>query len=202
LDCTCGWLTWPSADSLTLFAALIRAGQWLFNRAFVERGNPYIFMKNTFTIRSLVSVVLMPAALAVFCTSDVAGADHAHKTPHGGTPVLVANHKFHLELVRDGAAGLIQAYVLDDALKKSVAVRETNFTLRATFAGRSESVDFKRAQNVADKKLPAASSLFEARAEWIKSAKNFNGVIPAITLNGQSFTNITFPFPKGTQHTH
>jgi hypothetical protein len=159
-------------------------------------------MKNTFTIRSLVSVVLIPAALAVFSPSDVAGADHAHKTPHGGTPVLVADHKFHLELVRDGTAGLMQAYVLDDALKKSVAVRETNFTLRVTFAGRTESVEFKRAPVGSDKKLPAASSLFEARADWIKSATNFHGVIPAITLNGQSFTNIRFTFPKGTQHTH
>jgi hypothetical protein len=159
-------------------------------------------MKKVLTIRFLVSLTSLAAVLAVLSRSGVSAADHAHGPPHGGTPVLVAEHKFHLELVRDGAAGLMQAYVLDDHLEKYVAVRETNFMLRATFAGRTESVEFKRAPNPSDKKLPAASSLFEARADWIKAATNFNGVVPTITLNRQTFTNITFAFPKGTQHTH
>jgi hypothetical protein len=159
-------------------------------------------MKNTYSIRSLVSLILFPVAIAAFSPGGVAAADHPHKTPHGGTPVLVAEHKFHLELVRDGAAGRMLAYVLDDELKQAVAVRETNFTLRATFAGKTESVEFHRAPGTVDKKLPATSSLFEARAEWIKAATNFQGVIPAITLKGQTYTNIVFPFPKGTQHTH
>jgi hypothetical protein len=159
-------------------------------------------MKKILTIRCLVSLASVAAVLAVLSRSGVFAADHAHGPPHGGTPVLVAEHKFHLELVRDGAAGLMQAYVLGDHLEKYIAVRETNFTLQATFAGRTESVVFKRAPNPSDKKLPVASSLFEARADWIKGATNFNGVIPTIMLNRQTFTNITFAFPKGTQHTH
>jgi hypothetical protein len=77
---------------------------------------------------------------------------HSHGPPHGGTPVLVAEHKYHLELVRDPATGLMQAYVLDDDMHDFVRVPETNFTLvgRANRAGgvsahdkRNESVAFR-----------------------------------------------------------
>jgi len=159
-------------------------------------------MKKVLASRSFAFVASLAAAVAVLNPGGVFGAEHKHGPPHGGTPVLVGGHKFHLELVRDGAAGGMQAFVLDDHLEKYVAVRETNFTLRATFAGRTESVEFKRAANAADKKLPAMSSLFEARADWIKAATNFNGLIPSITLNGRTFKDIKFPFPKGTQHAH
>jgi hypothetical protein len=156
-------------------------------------------MKIFFSIRcsSIVGVFLAAMALS---QSALWAAEHHHAPPHGGTPVSVAEHKYHLELVRDGASGRMLAYVLDDELEKAVAVRETNFTLRATFAGRTESVEFKRALPAS--KPSEASSQFEARADWIKAATNFQGVIPAITLNGKTFTNIVFPFPKGTRHTH
>src|SRR5688572_8391618 len=48
---------------------------------------------------------------------DEKGADHAHAeksgAPHGGTPVEVGDHGFHLELVPDAVDGKMLAYVLD-----------------------------------------------------------------------------------------
>lgn len=123
--------------------------------------------------------------------------------PHGGTPVLIADHKNHLELVRDGTAGLMQAYVLDDDLHDFIRVPETNFTLVATISpGHSERLEFQRVTNSTTANLAEPSFLFEGRAEWIKAASKFDGLIPTITLKGRTFTNISFPFPKGTQHTH
>jgi hypothetical protein len=122
--------------------------------------------------------------------------------PHGGTPVNVAEHKYHLELVRDPASGLMQAYVLDENLRDFVRVPETNFTLVATMGGKTERLEFARMTNAMSPSPSDPSFLFEARAEWVKTAKNFEGLIPAITLKGSTFSNITFPFPKGTQHTH
>jgi hypothetical protein len=46
------------------------------------------------------------------------------------------------------------------------------------------------------------SSLFEAQADWLKSAKTFEGNIPSIMLNGKTYTNIAFAFPKGSMHVH
>lgn len=130
------------------------------------------------------------------------GTNHDHAPPHGGTPVLVAADKFHLELVLDNAAGTMQAYVLDGHLDRYVQVPETEFTLVAKSENHTEQLTFKRAPDHASGEVPARSALFEARADWLKSVKSFAGQIPAISLNGSTFTNISFGFPKGTKHVH
>lgn len=149
-------------------------------------------------------------ALLLTCLTAVIGCRDASKSnqggapapPHGGTPVVVEAHKYNLELVRDGDTGLMQAYVLDEDYHDFIRVPETNFTLIANFAGRTERVEFLRATNAMSPTPADPSFQFEARAEWLKTATNFDGSIPSITLKGQTFTNITFPFPKGTQHIH
>ena len=130
------------------------------------------------------------------------GDGHSHAPPHGGTPVVVAEHKYHLELVRDAATGLMQAYVLDDHLHDFIKVPETNFTLVAKLGSQTERLEFQRVTNAMSPNPTDPSFQFEARADWVKGATNFEGVIFSITLKGQTFTNVIFPFLKGTQHTH
>jgi hypothetical protein len=168
----------------------------------MERVNSSCFMKKKLSFRNLVLWIGAVGLVLAIGGGMASGADRHKRGPHGGTPVLIGDHHFHLELVRDAAAELMQAYVLDDHFEKYVSVRETNFTMTATFGGRTNRLDFKRIANPVRGKIPATSSLFEGRADWIKSATNFTGHIPTITLKGQTFTNISFPFPKGTQHTH
>lgn len=138
--------------------------------------------------------------------SHAAGEAHSHDTeqapPHGGTPVLVADDEFHLELVLDPAAARLQAYVLDGHLERYVQVAETNFVIVAKSGGATEQLAFQRAPEPGSGTVPAKSALFEARAEWLKTAKEFEATIPTITLNGKTFTNVSFPFPKGTKHVH
>jgi hypothetical protein len=143
-------------------------------------------------------------ALATGCrdAQQTDGHGHSHGPPHGGTPVNVAEHKYHLELVRDATNGVMQAYVLDGDLHDFIRVPETNFTLVAKLSGQTERLEFQRMTNATSPNPADPSFLFEARAEWVKNATNFDGLIPSITLKGQTFTNVTFPFPKGTQHTH
>lgn len=125
-----------------------------------------------------------------------------HAPPHGGTPVVVAEDKFHLELVLDASAGKMQAFVLDGHLENYVALTETNFLLLAKTNGREEQLAFHRAAEPASGKVPDKSSLFESQAEWLKVTKEFEGGIPTITLNGTTFTNISSSFPKGSKHVH
>jgi hypothetical protein len=131
-------------------------------------------------------------------------AGHAgdHGPPHGGTPVNIADDKFHLELVLDSSAGKMQAYVLDGHLEGYVPVSETTFAIVASVGAKAESLAFQRAPDAASGKVPEKSSLFEAQAEWVKTAKEFEGRIPTITLAGKTFTNISFSFPKGSKHVH
>jgi len=152
-------------------------------------------------LKQFVFVVLLGCLVVATGCRDARQADshdHSHGPPHGGTPVVVAEHKYHLELVRDITNGVMQAYVLHDFIR----VPESNFTLVAKLGGQTERIEFQRMTNATSPNPADPSFLFEARAEWVKSATNFDGVIPSITLKGQTFTNVTFPFPKGTLHTH
>ena len=130
------------------------------------------------------------------------GHEHFSGPPHGGTPVQIGVHSFHLELVRDSEAGKFQAYVLDGHMEHYVAVSEKSFDLAAKTGTNQYRLIFQRVSPPGAAALPEKSSLFEAQGDWIKTTKNFDGVIPAITLGGKSFTNITFSFPKGTAHAH
>ena len=175
-------------------------------------------MKQNLLSKYMVRFAGIVAAVALFngCGDSKSGhshdGDHGHshgtrpshdKTlPHGGTPVLVAEDKFHLELVLDATGGKMQAYVLDGHLEGYVQVPETNFALIAKSSGSTEQLTFQRAPEPGSANVPEKSSLFESQAEWLKTAKTFEGNIPTLTLNGNTFTNILFSFPKGTRHVH
>src|SRR4051812_43392691 len=49
-------------------------------------------------------------------------AKHEHTAPHGGTPIVLGNELYHLEIVRDAATGTLQAYVLDGEMENFVRV--------------------------------------------------------------------------------
>lgn len=127
-------------------------------------------------------------------------ADHQHSgLPHGGTPVQVGVHGYHLELVRDAEKSRFQAYVLDGHIERYVDVPEPSFEMVATIGGKEERLTFLRVP-VAGKPLARESSLFEATAPWVKTATNFTAVIPSITLKGKTFKGVKVAFPKGSMH--
>ena len=137
--------------------------------------------------------------------SHAAGDDHDHGnpsgSPHGGTPVQVGDHGFHLELVSDPIDGKMLAYVLDGHMEKYVKVPLTTFELVATMGGQEQRLTFDPVTNA-----PAGSatntSLFSAPAPAVASLTNFEGTIPKITLDGKTFENVTFSYPKGSRHSH
>ena len=126
-------------------------------------------------------------------------ADSFKGLPHGGTPVVVGAHGYHLELVRDAEKGRLQAYVLDGHVERYVSVPEASFELLATLAGKEERLTLQRTP-LAGKPLARESHLFEGAADWVKTATNFTGVIPTITLQGRTFKNVKVSFPKASMH--
>jgi hypothetical protein len=161
-------------------------------------------MKKLKPFACLTTALLLTVAVGCRDSSSSHGHSHDddHAPPHGGTPVIVADDKFHLELVLDATAATMKAYVLDGHLEGYVQVPETSFEMVAKAGGKDEKLAFQRAAEPASGKVPEKSSLFEAQADWLKSAKEFEGSIPTITLNGTTFTNISFSFPKGSKHVH
>jgi hypothetical protein len=126
-------------------------------------------------------------------------AADAKGRPHGGTPVIVGSHGYHLELVRDAEKGRLQAYVLDGHAEKYVDVPEASFDMVATVGANEEKLKLIRTE-AAGKPLSQASSVFEGTAEWVKTATNFTAVIPTITLKGKTFKDVKVSFPKGSIH--
>lgn len=143
-------------------------------------------------------LVLSVCLVAVLSQSNSFAAD-AKGLPHGGTPVIVGSHGYHLELVRDAEKGRLQAYVLDAHAANYVDVPESSFDLVATIGGKQERLTLQRTP-AAGKPLSQASSLFEGTAEWVRTTTNFNAVIPAITLRGRTFKDVKVSFPKGSIH--
>lgn len=152
----------------------------------------------------IIAICAVVLCIAAGCRDSRSSHSHAddHAPPHGGTPVNIADDKFHLELVLDATAGKMQAYVLDGHLEGYVQVSESNFVLMAKVGQQTEQLNFQRAPAPGSATVPEKSSLFEAQADWLKTAKEFAGSIPTITLDGATFTNISFSFPKGSIHVH
>ena len=136
---------------------------------------------------------------AALSGSDSFAADNSKGLPHGGTPVIVGSHGYHLELVRNAEKGQLQAYVLDAHAANEVAVPEQSFDLVAKIAGKDEKITLTRTP-AAGKPITQASPTFEGTAEWVKSAATFEAVIPTITLRGRTFKDIKVSFPKGSIH--
>src|SRR5688572_27181894 len=117
-------------------------------------------------------------------------ADHAHAeksgAPHGGTPVQVGDHAFHLELVPDAVDGKMLAYVLDAHMEKQVSVSGGAFELIAKVVGagaQEQRLSFSPVTNAPNATVDK-TSVFSAAVPNVNTLTNFEGVIPKITLDG------------------
>ena len=131
--------------------------------------------------------------------------DHAHAeksgAPHGGTPVQVGDHAFHLELVPDAVDGKMLAYVLDAHMEKEVSVAGGAFELIAKAGTQEHRLTFNPVMN-APNAGAEKTSVFAATATNLNTLTNFEGVIPKIALEGKTFENVKFSYPKGSRHEH
>lgn len=124
---------------------------------------------------------------------------HEHIAPHGGTAVVLGNEAYHVELVREESSGRLQAYLLDGEMEKFIRASMASFEIVATVKGAPETLVFKPIANTATGETVGDTALFEAQAEWLKSTREFEGVIKSLTLRGRTFTDVKFNFPKGNE---
>jgi hypothetical protein len=122
---------------------------------------------------------------------------HEHHPPHGGTPVVLGNEAYHLEFVRDPAAGTLQAYVLDGEMEVFVRSAMPVLEVDAVAGGAPRVLRLAPVANPATGETVGDTALFEAQADWLKGAPDFDAVIPTVTVRGSTFTGVRFTFPKG-----
>src|ERR1700735_613534 len=70
-----------------------------------------------------------------------------HHPPHGGTAVVLGDEENHVELVRDAAAGKLQAYVFDSEMENFLRIPAASIEIIAQVDGRLEKLDLKAVAN-------------------------------------------------------
>jgi hypothetical protein len=147
-----------------------------------------------------VSLFALAAALWAGCGNEQqrdTGSTHLHTAvpPHGGTPMALGDD-YQIEWVLDAAAGKLQAYLLDGEMENFVRIAEPSFDVTAQLPGREEVLHFVAVPNSATGEKVGSTSLFEAQADWLKTNKAFAAVIQDIDVEGTTYTNVPFDFPK------
>ena len=158
-------------------------------------------MKRVSVFSLVVLVVLVGAAgcskPAPSTAAAAPAAKHEHKPPHAGTPVELGDEAYHVELVRDPAAGKLTAYVLDGEMEEFIRVKPATFEVVATVAGAKQTLSFHAVANAATGETVGNSSQFEAQADWLKTTATFDATLASLEIKGTTFSSVAFNFPKG-----
>jgi hypothetical protein len=122
---------------------------------------------------------------------------HEHHPPHGGTPVVLGEEEYHIELVLDAGAGKLQAFVLDGELENFVRVPAESLEIDAEVSGRQERLNLRAVPNTATGEKVGDTSLFETQADWLKTTPSFDAALKEIAVRGKTYSQVKFNFPKG-----
>ncbi len=130
----------------------------------------------------------------------MARAKHDFHAPHAGTIVRLGREEFHLEFVRDAAAGRLTAYVLDAQSQEATRIRADSFELVAVVGGEKRPLTFQAAPVTAEGETIGASSRFETQADWLKTTGSFEAELPRLKIFNTTFLRVPFTFPQGNEH--
>ena len=75
-------------------------------------------------------------------------------------------------------------------------------TMIATVDGAPQTLTFRALENAATGERVGDTSAFAAQADWLKTVKQFDAMIPALEVRGATFTNVSFAFPKKSHDGH
>jgi hypothetical protein len=152
----------------------------------------------------LLAAAIVPLALTTGCskapaTSADSGQTQRHHLhpPHGGTPVVLGDDEYHVELLLDQATGALQVYVFDDELENFVRSSAPSIVIAAEVNGAHRELVLAAAPNPETGETVGDTSLFEGQANWLRNVAQFDGVLKSITIRGSTYTDVKFSFPKG-----
>lgn len=124
---------------------------------------------------------------------------HEHVPPHGGTPIVLGDELYHVELVRDAITGTLQAYVFDGELENFIRIAQPSVAITAKINGADTPLVFAAVANAATGETVGDTSLFQTQADWVKTTDRFEAVLKTITIKGRTFTDVAFKFPEGNE---
>jgi hypothetical protein len=150
--------------------------------------------------RLLLLAALLQAVFAAACSREPSAAaqpqSHHDHPPHGGTPVVLGDEDYHVELVLDARTGVLQAFILDGEMDDFVRSAASSIVITAT-GGAPREVVLAAVPNPETGETVGDTALFQGQADWLKGAPEFDGVIKTIAIRGTTFSGVKFNFPKG-----
>jgi hypothetical protein len=126
-------------------------------------------------------------------------AHHHHEPPHGGTGLTLGDEEFHVEFLRDAAAGKMKAWILLPHMSGYARIKMESFDVIAKVGGEDKTLTFKSQANTATGETVGNSSLFEAEADWLKTADKFDAVLKELKIRDREYRDVAFNFPKGSE---
>ena len=115
-----------------------------------------------------------------------APAKHSHQAPHGGTLVELGAEFAHVEVVFDGAAGKVTAYVLDGEVEKPIRLEQKELVLK----GKTFSVTLQAVGSPLTGEKPGDTSQFEGQSESLKGATELDAALVRIVIKGKEFSDV------------
>ncbi len=153
---------------------------------------------------SVILGLVIPVALATGCSkaptlaaSPGPAPAHHHHPPHGGTPVVLGDEDYHVELVLDESTGKLQAFVLDGEMENFVRSSSPTIVVTATVDGTPRDVALAAVPNPETGETVGDTSLFEGQADWLKTTPRFDAVLKGVVVRGTAYGDVKFNFPKG-----
>ncbi len=121
---------------------------------------------------------------------------HVHTAPHGGLLVELGDHAYNVELVRDSAAGKLTAYLLDGHAENFIRIAAPSLNVTAYVNGARQTLSLAATANAMTGETVGNTSQFEATADWLKTAGDFNGEVGPVEIRGTKFAPAAFALPK------
>jgi len=150
------------------------------------------------------ALAALPLCLVTACKEQhprsleqTAPPKHEHIPPHHGTPIVLGNEEYHVELLLDRSAGKFQAYILDGELENFIRLQQSAFAVSVKALNREALLTFKAVANNATGETVGNTSLFEADADWLRTVPTFDAVIKELQIRDRTYQDISFNFPKG-----
>lgn len=122
---------------------------------------------------------------------------HQHHAPHEGTAVVLGKEQYHLELVCDATDGTLTAYVLDSEMDNFIRLAQPNIILSIKTADYIGTLTLHAVANTATGEKIGDTSEFQVKDELFKKTSAFDGILKLITVNNNTFLEVSFNFPRG-----
>ena len=129
---------------------------------------------------------------------------HQHVAPHGGTLVVLGDEFAHLELVLNQDNGELTIYVLDGEARNGVRLTQPTIILKTKTDSAADfnELELQAVANTLSGETVGDSSVFIVQSETLINQDRFGVEIEHISIKGQKFQNLSFPFPEGNETDH